>query len=98
VLLGLIISYRRVPDPSLFLSIGLGLLLGGAVGNLIDRFRLGYVVDFVAVGIWPKFNIADSALTNGVLRLAEQYWRGETMRDETAPDPAKQEAIWDSDQ
>jgi signal peptidase II len=98
VLLGLIISYRRVPDPSLFLSIGLGLLLGGAVGNLIDRFRLGYVVDFVAVGIWPKFNVADSAITIGVLLLAVQFWRGEATRNEPAPDAPKQEAIWDSDQ
>jgi signal peptidase II len=98
VLVGLIISYRRVPNPSLFLSVGLGLVLGGAVGNLIDRFRLGYVVDFVAVGIWPKFNAADSAITIGVLLLAVQFWRGEAMRDEPAPDAPMQEAIWDSDQ
>jgi lipoprotein signal peptidase len=52
--------------------VSLGLLLGGAFGNLIDRIRLGYVVDFVAVGVWPKFNVADSAITVGVALLALQ--------------------------
>ena len=51
----------------------LGLLVGGALGNIIDRVRLGYVVDFVAVGVWPKFNAADSAVTIGVLMLAWTY-------------------------
>jgi signal peptidase II len=53
----------------------LGLILGGAVGNLVDRIRLGEVVDFVQVGIppenyWPVFNVADSAVTVGVAWLA----------------------------
>ena len=53
----------------------LGLILGGAVGNLFDRIRLGEVVDFVQIGIppetyWPVFNVADSAVTIGVLWLA----------------------------
>jgi signal peptidase II len=98
VLIGLIVSYRRVPDPSFFLTVGLGLLLGGALGNLLDRVRLGYVVDFVAVGIWPKFNVADSAITIGVLLLAVQFWRGETMREEPASNAVNQEAILDGDQ
>ena len=50
-------------------AIGLGLVVGGALGNLIDRVRLGYVVDFFAVGIWPKFNVADSAITIGLILL-----------------------------
>lgn len=53
----------------------LGLILGGAVGNLIDRIRLGEVVDFIQIGIppqtyWPVFNVADSAVTIGVSWLA----------------------------
>ena len=52
----------------------LGSILGGALGNLIDRVRLGYVVDFIEVGVgslrWPVFNVADSAVTLGVLILA----------------------------
>jgi len=48
----------------------LGLILGGIAGNLIDRIRLGYVTDFIDVGIWPTFNIADSAITVGVILMA----------------------------
>ncbi|MDP2719980.1 MAG: signal peptidase II [Dehalococcoidia bacterium] len=48
----------------------LGLMLGGAVGNLIDRFRFGYVIDFIDVRFWPVFNIADSAISVGVGMLA----------------------------
>jgi signal peptidase II len=46
-----------------------GLLIGGAVGNLIDRAREGAVTDFVDVSIWPAFNLADTAITIGVLSL-----------------------------
>ena len=72
VVAGLVMYYRRVAVRSPWLAVGIGLVGGGAVGNLIDRARLGYVVDFVAVGPWPKFNVADSAITVGVLLLA---WR-----------------------
>ena len=47
----------------------LGLILGGTAGNLIDRIRLGYVTDFISVGIWPSFNIADAAVTVSALAL-----------------------------
>lgn len=51
-----------------------GLILGGAVGNLIDRVRVGAVVDFIDIGVgglrWPAFNVADSAITIGVVILA----------------------------
>lgn len=47
-----------------------GLVLGGTVGNLIDRFRFGYVTDFIDFGFWPVFNIADSAVTVGVILFA----------------------------
>jgi signal peptidase II len=46
--------------------VALSLVLGGAVGNLIDRLWRGYVVDFIDVRIWPVFNLADSAITIGV--------------------------------
>ncbi len=48
----------------------LGLILGGTVGNLIDRLHLGYVTDFIDFGIWPAFNIADSAIFVGIIMLA----------------------------
>ena len=48
----------------------LGLMLGGTVGNLVDRFRFGYVTDFIDFSYWPAFNIADSAVTVGVILFA----------------------------
>jgi signal peptidase II len=58
---------------SWFLTITLGLLLGGAIGNFIDRLRLGYVVDFADIGIGAQrfyiFNIADSAVTVAILMM-----------------------------
>ncbi len=70
VVVALVASYQRARNPSWQLVWGLGLLLGGALGNLIDRIRLGYVVDYVAISLWPKFNIADTAITVGVLLIA----------------------------
>jgi signal peptidase II len=52
----------RPPAP-----LGMGLILGGAAGNLVDRARLGYVVDFIDLPRWPEFNVADSCLTVGVV-------------------------------
>lgn len=46
-----------------------GLVAGGAVGNLIDRVRLGYVIDFIDLRVWPVFNVGDSAITIGVALL-----------------------------
>ena len=48
----------------------LGLVLGGTIGNLIDRLRFGYVTDFVDFGFWPAFNLADSAIVVGVIIFA----------------------------
>ncbi|MFC2025439.1 signal peptidase II [Chloroflexota bacterium] len=48
----------------------LGLILGGTVGNLIDRISLGYVTDFIDFTVWPAFNIADSAIVVGVILFA----------------------------
>lgn len=62
--------YRKTPASYRWLSAGLALILGGAAGNLIDRFRFGDVVDFLDFFIgnwhWPAFNIADSAVTIGI--------------------------------
>lgn len=71
VLIATILVARRAPA---WVRVGLGLVLGGAVGNLIDRLRLGAVVDFIDIGIndsvrWPSFNVADAAITAGVVLL-----------------------------
>ena len=55
--------------PLLLRDLALGLILGGALGNLVDRLRFGHVVDFLDFKIWPVFNIADSAITIGAFLL-----------------------------
>jgi signal peptidase II len=54
-----------------------GLIAGGAIGNALDRIWLGTVTDFVNLHFWPAFNVADSALTIGVVLLAWHAWRKE---------------------
>ena len=70
---GLIVLYHGRSGRSLYLSIALGLLLGGALGNLTDRLRLGYVVDFVDLGLgdfrWYTFNVADAAISTAIVML-----------------------------
>lgn len=68
-ILALAAFYARAAARDWVLALALGLLLGGAFGNVIDRFRYGYVVDFIDVPRWPTFNIADSAITVGVVLL-----------------------------
>ncbi len=71
ILLYAFFIYRRFPILENRLGrLALGLIFGGAVGNLIDRLNLGYVTDFIDIGVWPTFNIADSAVTVGVIILA----------------------------
>jgi signal peptidase II len=63
--------YRRFPYlDNRINKIALAFILGGTVGNLIDRIRLGYVTDFVDIGPWPIFNVADSSLVVGVIIFA----------------------------
>jgi signal peptidase II len=71
--IGLIVAFHGQSERSVYLSIALGLLLGGAIGNMIDRLRLGYVVDFVDIGIggfrWYTFNLADAAISTALVML-----------------------------
>ena len=73
IVVALIVVYHGRARPSRYLSITLGLLLGGAIGNLVDRFRLEYVVDFVDAGIgdlrWYTFNVADTAISFALILL-----------------------------
>ncbi|MFI3184388.1 MAG: signal peptidase II [Methylococcaceae bacterium] len=73
----------RLKKHETLLAVALSLVLGGAVGNLIDRLAYGYVIDFLDVYYeswhWPAFNIADSAITLGViLMLAESFGLGKS--------------------
>jgi signal peptidase II len=70
---GVIVWYEARAGASLLVTLALGLLVGGAVGNLVDRIRLGYVIDFMDAGIgaWRffTFNVADSAISGAILLL-----------------------------
>jgi signal peptidase II len=68
-IVALVLYLRYLPPSSRLLKVALGLLLGGAVGNLIDRVRLGEVTDFIDVGAWPVFNLADSAIVVGTVLI-----------------------------
>lgn len=70
VVIGIALTFHRMMGTSRLLTIAIGLIIGGAVGNISDRLRLGYVIDFVAVGPWPRFNVADAAISVGVLLMA----------------------------
>lgn len=65
---------RSVSSDRRLMRLSLALILVGAVGNLIDRLRLGYVVDFVAVGSFYRFNVADSAVSIGTFLLVVSVW------------------------
>ena len=70
IAIALIIIYIfKCKKKSLFLSSALGLILGGAAGNLFDRIRFGYVIDFLDFRIWPVFNMADACITIGAAML-----------------------------
>jgi signal peptidase II len=73
VVIGLIVGYHARAAASPYLTVTLGLLLGGAIGNMLDRLRLGFVVDFVDAGIgatrFYTFNVADSAISLAILLL-----------------------------
>ena len=77
-LLYALFGYRRFPFLDNILNrVALGLILGGTVGNLIDRLNpnLDGVTDFISIGIWPTFNIADSAVTIGAILFAYSLLR-----------------------
>jgi signal peptidase II len=74
-LVAILLFYRYLSRSNILGVSALGLVFGGAVGNLIDRLRFGYVTDFVDVRLWrdfhwPAFNVADSAITVGSIMLA----------------------------
>lgn len=95
----LIYLYRSLTENERLLRLALCLVLGGAVGNIIDRLYLGEVVDFFDFGLgdlrWPIFNFADSFVTVGVLLLALGYSRREKTdaNKEKPSSPAPEEEI-----
>ena len=71
--------FYRQGNNAIALRISLGLIVGGALGNLFDRVVFGKVVDFISVGWWPSFNIADSAISVGMFLLIFTMICGERL-------------------
>ena len=94
VIIAILVAFVRLGHPSRLSVLAAGLVVGGALGNLLDRLRLGYVVDFVDVYgphltigdriyTWPVFNVADSGITVGtILVLAGILFTGELVKRE----------------
>ncbi len=66
----LVLIYRSQRTPTGLLRLSIGLQIGGAFGNLLDRLRLEHVIDFIDVGDWPVFNVADASIITGLVILA----------------------------
>lgn len=95
----LLVFYRRLPARARLSAASLGMILGGALGNLTDRIVYGEVIDWldfhVAAYTWPTFNIADSCIVVGVaILMLEVFLYGEDLEEE----PAAQPSIADSEQ
>jgi signal peptidase II len=74
VSLMIVLYYPKIPREYVWMRIAIAMQMGGALGNLIDRLRFGPVTDFIAVGAFPVFNIADSSITVGVGILLLNLW------------------------
>ena len=76
MVIGFIFYYLdKINKQERFLQIIAGFVLGGTIGNLIDRALYGYVTDFLDFRIWPVFNFADSFVTIGVIGLIIYFWK-----------------------
>jgi len=91
-LVSLVILYYfpQVPREDWPMRLAMGMLLGGATGNLIDRMTVGHVTDFISIWIFPVFNIADLSITSGVIVLFLGMWWQESHRQESQEDQKSQ--------
>ena len=74
VVIAIIAIFPRIPKEDWTLRLAMAMQLGGAFGNMLDRFIVGHVTDFISVGNFPVFNIADSSITIGVGVLLLGFW------------------------
>ncbi len=83
VALAILYFYPQVPRGDWPLRLALGMQMGGAIGNLIDRLARGFVTDFISVGTFPVFNIADASISVGVAVLVVGMWIKERQEKKT---------------
>jgi signal peptidase II len=91
VVLAIVFYQQRLPINGWLIRLTLGLQLGGATGNLVDRLRYGSVIDFIDIGFWPIFNLADLSIVVGVAVLAYHLWREDQRVVNPSSFPADEE-------
>lgn len=84
VVIIIIIYFPQIPEKFVIMRIAIAMQMGGAIGNLIDRIRFGPVLDFIAIGVFPVFNIADASITIGVAILLFSLWLEERNQKEAS--------------
>lgn len=93
VSVAILVVYPRIPRNEKILRIATMMMLAGAVGNLIDRLTVGHVTDFISVGSFAVFNVADMSITCGVAVLILGVWlqerRDRNKKDENEPKPSE---------
>jgi signal peptidase II len=94
VSLAIVYYFHQLPAGGWWVRVALGLQLGGAIGNLVDRLRQGYVIDFIRVFDFPVFNIADSSIVVGVgililLMILEDIHHKDSEQPQEVSDEAK---------
>jgi signal peptidase II len=88
VIIAIVYYYPRVEVSDWTLRLAMGLQLGGAAGNLVDRLLMGKVTDFISIGTFPVFNVADSSISVGVAVLLLGVWMRERAEKRSAPGAA----------
>lgn len=84
VILIVVYFHHRIPAERYVLQTGLAFILGGSLGNLIDRLARSYVIDYLDITIWPVFNFADIMINIGVILIAFRLFAG---GEKDVPDP-----------
>jgi signal peptidase II len=100
IVIAAILYYPQVEADDWTLKLAMGLQLAGAAGNLIDRLRVGKVTDFISIGTFPVFNVADSSITVGVIVLLLGVWIKERQEKKKAAElqAISEQALVNSDQ
>lgn len=76
-----LVGLVRAAISSLWLALGISLIIGGAISNLIDRIVRGFVVDYIAIGNFWKFNLADAAVSVGAVLTFILLWRADSVNE-----------------
>ncbi len=87
-LAAILLYYAYPPMEHPLVRLALGMQLGGAIGNLTDRVRLGEVTDFVHVGAWPTFNVADASISISIVTVLIFFGLQDMERARSHPQPA----------